>query len=147
MTQPLPSRVVLDTNAALDLLHFGDPRCAPLRAKFASGEWLAITDEPCRAEWLRVLGYPALALDADRQAALVAAFDTLASLVGILRDDVAKLPRCADRDDQKFLELAARSGAIALVTRDAELLRWSRRTQRDFGFAIVTPEQVSGVTR
>ncbi len=147
MTQPMPFRVVLDTNAALDLLHFGDPRCAPLRAKFACGEWLAVTDAPCRAEWLRVLGYPALALDVDRQAALVAAFDTLANIVAMRRDDVKKLPRCADSDDQKFLELAARSGAIALVTRDAQLLRWSRRTQRDFGFAIVTPEQVSGVAR
>ena len=46
------------------------------------------------------------------------------------------LPRCRDPDDQPFLELARDAGAMALLTRDAQLLRLARRCV----FAIATPE-------
>ncbi len=49
-------------------------------------------------------------------------------------------PRCRDRDDQIFLELAHAGGAITLYSRDRELLKLSRRTQRVAGFAVVRPE-------
>ncbi|MGI4857360.1 MAG: PIN domain-containing protein, partial [Janthinobacterium lividum] len=49
------------------------------------------------------------------------------------------LPRCSDRDDQKFLELAARSGAHWLVTKDKALLKLARRFTRDFACRIDRP--------
>lgn len=49
------------------------------------------------------------------------------------------LPRCRDRDDQKFLELAYQAGAVALLTRDDELLRLARRAKRDGLFTILPP--------
>ena len=55
-------RVVLDTNVCLDLLLFGDPRAAALHAALRAGTVIAMTDEHCRAEWLRVLAYPQLGL-------------------------------------------------------------------------------------
>src|SRR5688500_20276926 len=98
-------------------------------------------DEHTRDEWRRVLRYPALALDAGRCVALeaeydarLAAFDTSA---GPSPDP--PLPRCADPDDQPFLELAFASGACALLTRDGELLRLARRIARQGRFAILSP--------
>jgi predicted nucleic acid-binding protein len=50
------------------------------------------------------------------------------------------LPKCRDRDDQKFLELAQRAGAAWLVSKDRELLRMAKRIARDFGFSIGLPD-------
>lgn len=131
-------RLVLDTNAALDLLLFGDPRCAPLRAALAAGRVQAVTNAACAAEWRRVLRYPALGLDATAIGRLERDHATLCLAVEDRREGA--LPRCRDRDDQRFLELARDAGAVLLISRDAELLRLSRRAQRDAGFAIVPPE-------
>lgn len=133
---PAP-RLVLDTNVALDLWLFDDPCCAGLRDALARGAWQAVTSAACHEEWRRVLRYAALALDEARIADLEARFDALCDFVAVTRD--APLPRCRDADDQKFLELARDAGALLLVTRDAELLRLSRRTQRACGFAVVPP--------
>ena len=51
------------------------------------------------------------------------------------------LPRCQDRDDQKFLELAARAGADLLVSKDKALLKLRGRTR--LGFEIVKPAAAS----
>jgi predicted nucleic acid-binding protein len=136
---PAIPRLVLDTNAALDLLWFGDPRCAALRTALAGGRVRAVTNAACAAEWRRVLRYPALALDELAIARLEREHAALCLLVAARRD--GPLPRCRDPDDQIFLELARDAGAIALLTRDAELLRLSRRAQRVAGFAILPPER------
>lgn len=136
-------RVVLDTNVCLDLFVFRDPRCAPLSAALQAGACEAVTREDCRAEWLAVLDYPQLALDAARRAEARAAFDACVRCLPPLATPppaAARLPRCADRDDQKFLELARDAGAAALLTRDAALLQLARRAARDGLFAIATPE-------
>jgi predicted nucleic acid-binding protein len=52
----------------------------------------------------------------------------------------ASLPRCDDRDDQKFLELARDGGAEWLVTADKALLRLARRDKLRGLFRILTPE-------
>jgi putative PIN family toxin of toxin-antitoxin system len=144
---PTP-RVVLDTQVALDLLHFADPRTQGLRAAIASGDVGVVTDAACRAEWHRVLHYPALRLDAARRALLELDYDALCVVV----DDAqaapivaTALPRCADPDDQKFLELAHRSGAIALLTRDRDLLALARRCAREGRFAILPAEALTGL--
>jgi uncharacterized protein len=128
-----PPRVVLDTNAALDVLCFADPRCAALAAALAAGRVVAVTNAACSAEWRRVLRYPVLGLSAMDIARLEAAHDALCVVIDAALD--TRLPRCRDPDDQCFLELARDAGAIALLTRDAELLRLARRVP----FAIVTP--------
>jgi predicted nucleic acid-binding protein len=53
------------------------------------------------------------------------------------------LPRCRDRDDQKFLELAFAAKASVLLTRDKALLRLAGRTRRRCGFDIVAPRDWS----
>ena len=139
---PTP-RIVLDTNVCLDLFVFDDPRVARLRDALRGGEVEAMTDVPCREEWRRVLAYPALALPETRQAAALAAFDRLMTRSDEhgLTAPVERLPRCRDPDDQKFLELALRSGTRWLLTRDDHLLALARRTAREGWFAILTPQE------
>ena len=138
-----PPRLVLDTNVCLDLFVFGDVQCATLLAVLRDGSVQALTDAACRDEWLRVLDYPQLALDAERRAAAIAAFDALLHQLPAEGRHVvpalSKLPRCADPDDQKFLELAQACGARWLLSRDRELLKLARRTRREHGFDILAP--------
>ena len=49
----LDARVLFDTNVLLSLWVFADSRFAPLRACIDCGEWLALTDEHCLAEFKR----------------------------------------------------------------------------------------------
>ncbi len=136
-------RVVLDTNVCLDAFVFDDSRAATLVAALMAGDIEAVTRADCRDEWLEVLAYPTLKLDEARRAEAAARFDRLTTLLPVA-DSSVKLPRCRDPDDQKFLELAAASGATVLFSRDAEVLRLARRTARDGLFEIVKPEDWAG---
>jgi predicted nucleic acid-binding protein len=66
-------------------------------------------------------------------------FDAYVRKLPVTDSGDVTLPRCRDRDDQKFLELAHQAGAAALLTRDEELLRLARRTKRDGLFSILPP--------
>lgn len=134
-------RVVFDTNVLVSLYVFADSRFAFLREVVERGDWQAITNDACLAEFRRVLGYPIFALDEQTQAAALSAY--LASST-LFREKPAEplrdLPRCKDRDDQKFLELARDSRADWLVTADKALLQVSRRDRLRGLFRILTPE-------
>ncbi|MCF8199551.1 MAG: putative toxin-antitoxin system toxin component, PIN family [Sulfuritalea sp.] len=133
-------RVVLDTNVLVSLYVFADSRFAPLRARIESGEWLAITNEACFNEFRRVLGYPLFGLSAERQQGALDSYQVEATRADNVQPGSASLPRCSDRDDQKFLELARDSAADWLVTADKALLRLARRDHLRGLFRILTPE-------
>lgn len=143
---PVPSkigqrRVVFDTNVLVSLYVFADSRFAPLREKIENGTWQAITNEACFDEFRRVLGYPLFALaDEQQQTAMKAYGASVSHLDGLPRAAIAGLPRCSDRDDQKFLELARDGSADWLVTADKALLRLARRDRLRGLFRILTPE-------
>lgn len=139
MRSGTPLRFVPDTNVCLDLFVFGDPQCASLLAAVQTGEVELVTREDCREEWLAVLAYPQLKLDEARRMQAVEAFDAHVRKLSAADSSSATLPRCRDRDDQKFLELAHQAGAVALLTRDDELLRLARRVKRDGLFSILPP--------
>lgn len=136
----VPPRVVLDTNVCLDLFVFADPRCEALRDALASGAVEAVSCAACEAEWRAVLCYPQLALDEPTRNRAMAAFERVVKRLPEDQDVPVRLPRCADPDDQKFLELAARAGAHWLVSRDRALLALHRRGLRQGGFAVVSPQ-------
>ncbi|KLD64237.1 toxin [Dyella japonica DSM 16301] len=141
MSKSVP-RIVLDTNVALDLFVFRDRACERLKAALEQALVIAVVDEPCREEWQAVLSYPQFGLgEAARQQAM-AAFDQAVSLLPPAamtpRPDI-KLPRCADPDDQKFLELALASGAQWLLSKDKAVLQLARRTAREGWFQILCP--------
>ncbi|MDP2822195.1 MAG: putative toxin-antitoxin system toxin component, PIN family [Sulfuritalea sp.] len=135
-----PRRLVLDTNVLVSLYVFADSRFAPLRARIESGEWQAITNDACFSEFRRVLGYPMFALAEERQQGALAAYRSSVTRLAGSPPASADLPRCKDRDDQKFLELARDSAAEWLVTADKALLRLARRDRLRGLFRILTPE-------
>jgi uncharacterized protein len=152
MSPSIP-RYVLDTNVCLDVFVFGDPQCLPLLEAIHAGEIELVTREDCHAEWQSVLTYPQLALSEEKRVQAMQAFDAWVGFVDppeTIPASIAALPRCRDRDDQKFLELAQQAGAVALLTRDDELLRLAHRTQREGLFLILPPtswrEAISGVS-
>lgn len=134
-------RIVLDTNVCLDLLVFRDPACMPLHDALQRGAVRAMTRPDCREEWRRVLHYPGLPVDAAARPRLIAAFDALSHMAPARQALAAvPLPRCADPDDQKFLELALDTGARWLLSKDRELLKLANRTWRVCRFAILQPQ-------
>ncbi len=137
-------RIVFDTNVLLSLFVFADSRFAPLRDEVESGRWQALASPACLAEFRRVLGYPLFALSEDRQAAAYAAYTRLISVIdGAPQQPMqaASLPKCRDKDDQKFLELARDGLAHYLITADKALLRLRRGQRLARLFRILTPEE------
>ena len=139
-TCPPPRRVVLDTNVLVSLWIFADSRYAPLRAALEDGRWQALTNAACLAEFERVLNYPQFALPPQRQQQALAEYARLAETVAALPAGQTPLPRCKDKDDQKFLELARDGAAACLITADRALLVLARRQRLAHLFRIVTPD-------
>jgi putative PIN family toxin of toxin-antitoxin system len=135
-------RVVLDSNVWIDILVFDDPAARPIRAALECGALVALIDGRCLYELERVLDYPQFQARAVDKAAALATVARLARRVDpppAGADAAPALPKCKDRDDQKFLELAHAAQAEWLVSKDRALLKLARRTARDFGFRIAEP--------
>ncbi len=142
------AQVVFDTNVLLSLWVFADSRFARFRALVECGEWTAYTDTECLAEFKRVLGYPQFDLGTERQLQIYANYVAVARQCEVRESFSKPLPRCSDRDDQKFLDLARNAGAGWLITADKALLRMARRDKLAGLFRIVTPEAVlTGMTQ
>ena len=123
-----PARpVVVDTNVALDLLIFSDPRTAALRTLLAQGRLDWIATQVMRDELERGLAYPHIVSRMDfyrvDAAQVLAAFDAQARLVDIA-PRVAYV--CKDADDQKFIDLAAAHCAI-LLSKDKAVICMRKR--------------------
>lgn len=139
--EPGTLRVVFDTNVLLSLFVFADSRFAPLRTEVAAARWQALTSAPCLAEFRRVLDYPLFALSAERQDAAYAAYLGLVSVIDAAPRETVILPKCQDKDDQKFLELARDGEAAWLVTADKALLKLRRGQRLAALFRILTPDE------
>jgi predicted nucleic acid-binding protein len=130
----------MDSNVLISLLVFADPRYPLIAAAWLAGNLCVMRDAGGTAEFERVLAYPRLKLDAARQQAIFTEFRERAEAMEegdpAATGTLAALPLCADPDDQKFLELAAKCGADCLVTGDRELLKLARRVP----FAILTAD-------
>ena len=154
--------VVLDTNVVLDLLHFDDATTRPLRLALETGRLRCAVAEATLEEWRRVLAYPEFGLDPTQQAAQVARYQALSERAEAFEADAglphegtpihygllsapgerpvwSRMPRCSDPDDQKFIELAAATGAQALVSKDRAVLKLHRRCAPHF--RIMTPAE------
>lgn len=131
-------KLVLDTQVWLDWLVFDDPGAHRLRNAVHLGRAEIVMDAACDAELQRVLAYDLgkHSISAEAQAAALAAARRVSRRVEV--SSRARLPRCRDADDQKFIELAAAAGADALVTKDRELLRM----KRGLPFRVCTPEEL-----
>ena len=120
---PVPLPLVLDTNVVLDLLVFDDPFVRPLAEALATGAVTPWASVHTLKELELVLAYPTFALDEGARHTLFARYQRLVRMLPETSEaPLPTLPRCRDRDDQKFLELAARSGASWLVSKDKRVL-------------------------
>jgi uncharacterized protein len=128
-------RLVLDTNVVLDLFHWANTDAVPIMAALEAGQIQCFADDRTLDELQRVLTYPQLKMT---QTMIVERYARYRSLIQhVAAGEAPPLPRCKDRDDQKFLELAARCGADLLVSKDKALLRLRGRTT--LGFQIMKP--------
>lgn len=140
---PLPSpaaplRLVLDTNIVIDTFLFRSELSAPLRAALAAGGVEIFASPATLTELERVLGYPVLKISAERQAAVYARYLDACCQCSPLPGNptIRFLPRCRDRDDQVFIQLAATIRADWLVSRDKEVLRVGRNKRNPPPFRI-----------
>lgn len=132
---------MLDTNVLVSMFVFEDARLLPLRRALEVGAWQALSRAELISEFKRVLSYPAFALSEARQSELLARWRGLTLDCDELSTRSDVLPRCRDRADQKFLELARDAVADALVSADKDLLVLRRRRKWQAGFALWTPEE------
>ena len=137
-------RIVLDTNIWLDWLVFRDPGISYLKLAVEERRAEIFIDTACEVELERVLAYDLAkhTLDAEAQTVCLAECRRIAKRIDTAAPEVERklLPRCADPDDQKFLELALAARADVLVTKDHKLLELARRTR---AFAILKPARVT----
>ncbi len=136
-------RVVLDSNIWVDLLVFADPHVEPIRAALHSGAIAAVIRADCREELRRVLAYPQFAHFGVDIPAAMATVDRLTSAIAIPGEAdtlAARLPRCKDTDDQKFIELAHFARAGCLVSKDKAVLKLKGRLRRLSGVEILLPQ-------
>ena len=142
-------RIVLDTNIWLDWLLFEDTGIARIRQLQEAGRLEIVVNAECEAEFAGVIGrqFRKKILDARAQAAALAQLRRLSTRIDVqpTAAERARLPRCRDPHDQKFLELALAGGAGCLLTKDRELLALSRRKLAQVGrgvpFRIVHPDE------
>lgn len=135
-----PRQIVLDTNVCLDLFVFQDARWQLLLDGLKSGTIKAVTREDCRQEWMAVLHYTHLPVTDATREHYIAAFDTYITCVAPPERNLL-LPRCSDKDDQKFLEIARDAAVETLVTKDKALLKLARKTRQAGYYNIETPEK------
>ncbi len=132
--------IVLDTNIVLDWLAFRDPSSAPIACAIEQRlvRWVATTG--MRDELVTVLQRGLAAARSIDTGTVLAAWDTHAETRIESTLPASKLQlRCADPDDQMFLDLALRARARWLLSRDRAVLRLTRRAAA-LGLVITTPE-------
>jgi len=131
-------RVVLDTNVLVSALLYRDGELAWLWDAWRSGCVVPLADEGVLEELRRILtrlGGRKFDLEPEQVLAIVETYRRLTEAVPADPQAGVDMPKCKDADDQKFLDLACRGQAAALVTSDAALLALARRTP----FSILPP--------
>jgi predicted nucleic acid-binding protein len=129
---------VLDTNAALDWLVFGDAGMGRLSAAIECGALRWVATLRMREELLRTLAYPALVKwkpDVERTLTL---FDRLTHQTPEPARSTYGPLLCSDPDDQVFMDLAVAHGARWLITHDRALHKLARSAARQ-GVRVLRP--------
>ena len=135
--------VVFDTNVVVSALLFSSGVAGELRSAWRSSDFEALVSEPTVDELIRVLAYPKFALAAAEIELLLADYLPHARRIRPPKRRPRALPRCRDREDEKFLELASAGGARYLVTGDRDLLALAARVP----FEIVSVAAFLGAQR
>ena len=133
-----PLRAVLDTNVLVSALLYSNGELAWLPEAWRSGTVVPLASVGVIDELTRVLiqlGEKKFTLAQHAVEAILQRYLCFTEHIASAAPIEVWLPKCKDPDDQKFLELAYRGKAHALVTSDNALLGLSRKTP----FAILNP--------
>lgn len=137
--------IVLDTNAVLDLLLWRNAELDCVAQALADGRARLSCDEACLRELRTVLRYDKFGLDEEGAARLYADYLARVELHPLPDQPDASLPRCRDREDQKFFDLAVRCGADLLVSRDRAVLRLGRHRLCPPTLKVVAPPALAAL--
>jgi predicted nucleic acid-binding protein len=134
-----PPRIVLDTSVVLDWLYFRDVRCAALADAVATHRVRWIASAPMRDEIEHVLARGGLGTRwPEGPASVRDGWQRWATILEQTTGAATPLAmRCTDPDDQKFVDLALGSRAVALLSADRAVLKLARRASA-WGLAITT---------
>ncbi len=130
------TRLVIDTNVLVSALIFKDSRHLPLRESWQQKRITPLVSINTYRELKHVLGYPMFKLEDHQIADAVALIGPYIEWVTINAELAATLPKCSDRDDQKFLQVALCGKADALLSYDRALLKMKRQLP----FPVLKPE-------
>jgi uncharacterized protein len=138
-----PVHVVLDTNIWLDIVVFNAHDHNPMRKWLSEAQWIVHVNPAILDEIQRVLNYACFQLSPEQQTlslAYVVQHSTLHTEPCPPKSTFI-LPKCSDRDDQKFLELAHCSKATYLISKDKQVLKCARSVKKlNYGFQILNLE-------
>ncbi|MEK7882218.1 MULTISPECIES: putative toxin-antitoxin system toxin component, PIN family [Methyloversatilis] len=137
--------IVLDTNAVLDLLLWHNAELDCVAQALADGRARLSCDEACLRELRTVLRYDKFGLDDETAARLYADYLARVELNPLPAQPDTSLPRCRDREDQKFFDLAVRSKADLLVSRDRAVLRLGRHRLCPSTLKVVAPPALAAL--
>jgi putative PIN family toxin of toxin-antitoxin system len=132
------ARVVLDTNVLLDLLVFKDARSQGLHQALRLGQLQALTTTAMLDELADVLSRPFLSRWRVDAPAVLTQAHSLCRVVENIAPGTVNAPRCADLDDQMFIDLAWSWPARWLFSRDRALLDLARAASLR-GLEVLTP--------
>lgn len=135
-----PAIAVLDTNVVLDLLLFADPRASALGSALQAGALRWLTTDAMLDELADVLRRPFATRWGVAAPEVLARAHARCVRVEAAAHGAAAAPRCADPDDQKFIDLAWALPAAWLFSRDRALLNLARPA-RARGLGVLTPAQ------
>lgn len=130
------ARLVIDTNVLVSALIFRDSRHLPLREAWQARRVTPLLSIATYRELKHVLGYPLFQREDHQIDEAVALLGPFIEWVEIDVERAETLPKCSDRDDQKFLQVALCGNAEALLTYDRALLRM----KRGLPFPVMKPE-------
>jgi uncharacterized protein len=137
-------RLVIDTNVLVSALIFKDSRHLSLRAAWAEKRVTPLLSIATYRELKKVLGYPMFGVDDVQIQQAISLLGPFIEWIEIDAEHIASLPKCSDRDDQKFLNVALCGSADALITYDKALLKLRRKS---LPFLIRKPEEILITTK
>jgi uncharacterized protein len=139
-----PMRLVIDTNILLSIYLYRDARHIPLRDAYTAGADCLLMDAVCYEELAHVLRHKQFenvrnANAVEVEPLLISISNECEWIASAVPQGMPALPVCRDPDDQKFLLLAARGKADALVSFDKAVLKCRGRVP----FTIARPEELA----
>jgi uncharacterized protein len=133
-------RLVIDTNVLVSALVFKDSRHLPLREAWQTKRVTPLLSISTYRELKHVLCYPMFKLSDEQINDGIARLGPYIEWISIDPEAILTLPKCTDRDDQKFLNVALCGKADALITYDRALLKLRKRA---LPFVISLPESIN----